>query len=137
MKIGKDCIGVFVTAVLHDGAGNFLMAKRGGESRDNHGKWDFGGGTVEYGESIQMALRREMQEEFGVELFDLKQIETREFIDENGHWIGVFFVGQIDKTQVLIDESVYDESGWFTLDTLPSPMMSGDADRIAAYVAKF
>ncbi|MFT5036508.1 MAG: 8-oxo-dGTP diphosphatase [Candidatus Azotimanducaceae bacterium] len=137
MKKGIDTIGIFVSAVCHDGEGNFLMGKRSMAARDNYGKWEFGGGAVELNENLEVALVREVREEFGTEPFCVEQIETREFVDDNGHWIGIFFAAQIDRQAVHIAEPVYDEIGWFTLDTLPSPLMSGDAERIATYVKFF
>jgi len=130
-------IGIFVSAVCHDGEGNFLMAKRGGQARDKHGEWEFGGGSVEYGETLEGALKREMHEEFGSEPFNIKQVEVREFMREDSHWIGIFFVAQIDRGTVYIAEPVYDEIGWFTLSTLPSPMMEGDEGKIGFYVENF
>jgi ADP-ribose pyrophosphatase YjhB (NUDIX family) len=137
MKPGKDKIGIFVTAVCHDGQGNFLMGKRGGEARDHHGSWEFGGGTVEFGETTESALIREMTEEFEVAPFHIKHVHVRDFVSESSHWLGVFFVAQIDRAQVRIVQPVYDEIGWFTLETLPSPMLADDADFIPYYVSQF
>jgi 8-oxo-dGTP pyrophosphatase MutT (NUDIX family) len=137
MKPGKDCIGVFVTAVLHDGAGNFLMAKRGQNARDNHGRWEFGGGTVEVGEKLEETLMREYAEELGVVPFNIKFIEMREFVNEGYHWIGAFFVAQIDPATPRIVEPVFDELQWFTSATMPENMMEGDRERMSHYVTQF
>lgn len=39
MSSEKSNVGIFVCAVLHDGAGNFLLGKRGQNARDRHGEW--------------------------------------------------------------------------------------------------
>jgi len=137
MKKGIDTIGVFVSAILHDGEGNILMVRRAGDARDNRGHWDFGGGSVEHGESFEYAIVREITEEYGTAPYDLKLVDTREFIDGNGHWVGIFFVGKIDREKVYIAEPVYDKLDWFTLDTLPEPMMPGDREYIDGYVKQF
>ncbi len=137
MITGKDCIGVFVTAVLHDGKGNFLMAKRGQNARDNHGRWEFGGGTVEVSEKMEETLMREYQEELGVVPFNIKFIEMREFVNDGYHWIGGFFVAQIDPTTPRIVEPVFDELQWFTAENIPENMMEGDRDRIEYYISQF
>ena len=51
--------------VIRDHAGNILISKR---HRNSHqgGLWEFPGGKVEPGESVQSALRRELHEELGI-----------------------------------------------------------------------
>jgi 8-oxo-dGTP diphosphatase len=51
--------------VLIDAAGNFLLTSRP-EGKVYAGYWEFPGGKVEAGESIEQALRRELQEELGI-----------------------------------------------------------------------
>ena len=135
MKEGKDCIGVFVTAICHDGKGKFLMGKRNENARDCNGLWDFGGGTLEYGESIEIALIREMKEEFGANLSNIKKVDVRESVEENKHWLGIYHVALIDKVEeVYIAEDVYSEIGWFTLDTMPKELIGDDAEHVERYL---
>lgn len=138
MKKGIDCIGVFVSAVCHDGQGKFLMSKRSKLARDKQGHWEFGGGTVEKGESLMDALRREYKEEYSVELTDIKQVDTRDFIDSDGHWVGVFYVAKIvNPAMIVISDEAIETHDWFTVDSLPSPLMAGDADYLNHYVNEF
>ena len=46
MKKGEDYIGVSVVYFCHDGKGNFVMAKRSENCRDEIGNWDIGGGGL-------------------------------------------------------------------------------------------
>ncbi|MBI5621378.1 NUDIX hydrolase [Candidatus Falkowbacteria bacterium] len=64
MIMGQDCIGVCVIFLCHDGKGNFLMARRSANVRDEPNVWDFGGGGIEFNETIEDALRREIKEEY-------------------------------------------------------------------------
>lgn len=112
---------VFVSAILHDGKGKLMMAKRGGQARDRHGEWEFGGGSLEEGETLEEALIRETREELSVELTDIQQLYTHDFVRESGTWIGVFYLCRVNPEQVLIAEPVYDEIGWFDPDDLPEP----------------
>ena len=51
-----------VCAIIEDEAGRFLLAKRP-EGKCHGGFWEFPGGKLEEGESIETALVRELQEE--------------------------------------------------------------------------
>lgn len=50
LKRGVDFIGVTVPFVIHDGKKNFLLQKRSKNCRDEQGRWDVGGGSMEFGE---------------------------------------------------------------------------------------
>ncbi|HEX72089.1 MAG TPA: NUDIX domain-containing protein [Candidatus Hydrogenedentes bacterium] len=57
-----------VKAVLRDTADRVLLLRRGARSKANAGKWDFPGGKVAAGEAFDIALRREVLEETGLEI---------------------------------------------------------------------
>ena len=56
-----------VTAAILIKGSKILIAKRKANDRQAN-KWEFPGGTVEKGESPETCLKREMQEEFGIEV---------------------------------------------------------------------
>lgn len=56
-----------VAAILTDAHGRILLTRRT-EGRDLAGLWEFPGGKVEPGESVEHALRRELHEELGIDL---------------------------------------------------------------------
>ncbi|MGC3984895.1 MAG: NUDIX domain-containing protein [Pseudorhodoferax sp.] len=51
--------------VLLDAAGQFLLTSRP-EGKVYAGYWEFPGGKLEAGETVEQALRRELQEEIGI-----------------------------------------------------------------------
>lgn len=55
---------VVVAGLIHQD-GKLLITQRGGRSSFS-GYWEFPGGKVEYGESPQKALKRELREELGI-----------------------------------------------------------------------
>jgi len=53
--------------VLIDADGNFLLTSRP-QGKVFAGYWEFPGGKLESGESVEQALRRELHEELGIEI---------------------------------------------------------------------
>lgn len=138
MKPGIDHIGIAVTFICHDGKGNFLMHKRSQGARDEQGRWDFGGGTLEHGEEIEAGLQREAQEEFGCSMIIDEALPPRtSFREHNGqktHWILFSHITQADPKDVrLNDPSAMEEIGWFRLDKMPAPLHSGIEPLFKAY----
>ncbi len=136
MKKGVDYIGVAVCFVCHDGAGQFLFAKRGLGARDEQGKWEVAAGGVEVGETIEQALRRELKEELCVD--EPKRIEYlgyEEFIrtaeGAQKHWISFTFLVDVDPNMVAIGEpGVCDELKWCPIDEPPQPQHPATVDTI-------
>jgi len=56
---------VVVCGVIHDEAGRVLACQRPA-GKQLAGKWEFPGGKMEEGESPELALQRELQEELGI-----------------------------------------------------------------------
>ena len=63
MKKGEDFTGVTIVYFCHDGKGNFLFNKRSKNCRDEIGNWDCGGGALEFGETVEETLKKEVKEE--------------------------------------------------------------------------
>lgn len=126
---GVDYVGVTVVYFCHDGAGKFIMAKRSRHARDEQGRWDIGGGGLEFGESVEDALRREIKEEYctdvlGYEFLGYRDVH-REKDDIPTHWISLDFKVRIDPTKVAIGEAhKFDDIRFFTLDAIPEDLHS-------------
>jgi 8-oxo-dGTP pyrophosphatase MutT (NUDIX family) len=124
MQKGIDYIGVTVVFFCHDGRGNFLMAKRSKNTRDEQGRWDIGGGGLDFGVSVEETLEKEIKEEYST---DIKKYTFLGYRDvhraHNGtktHWVGLDFAVLIDPKKVKNGEPhKFDEIAWYTLDTIP------------------
>ncbi|MEK7105991.1 MAG: NUDIX domain-containing protein [Patescibacteria group bacterium] len=129
MHKGIDHIGISVGYMCHDGDGNFLLNKRSENCRDEHGTWDFGGGGVDFGDTVEDTLRKEIEEEYCVEPISYEFLGYIDnFRDINGtktHWIAFQFIVEVDRDNVKNGEPhKFEELGWFRLDNLPSPAHS-------------
>jgi ADP-ribose pyrophosphatase YjhB (NUDIX family) len=129
MKKGVYFTGITVVFMCHDGKGSYLLGKRGVNCRDEHGKWDPGGGGLEFGDTIEETLRKEIKEEYGADVLDHEFLGFREVHREHEgaktHWIAFDFKVLVDPTQVKNGEPhKMDEIEWFTLDTFPQEVHS-------------
>ncbi len=66
-----------VGALLHDGAGRLLMVR----TAKWGGRWGIPGGKIERGEPAEEALRREMREETGLEISEIRFVMVQDCID--------------------------------------------------------
>jgi 8-oxo-dGTP diphosphatase len=96
--MAREAVDVAV-GVLVDPAGRFLLTSRP-EGKVYAGYWEFPGGKLEAGESVEQALRRELHEELGitigaaqpwqVELMDYPHARVRLHFCKVFRWEGEF-----------------------------------------------
>lgn len=129
LEIGRNYIGVVVCAVVHDGLGNILLLKRGKNARDEHGKWDICGGSLEFGESIEAGLNRELHEELCAVSLETKLMTVfdahRIINGKKSHWVALLHSVLVEPKSVKLGEPhKFDEIGWFSSANLPKPLHS-------------
>lgn len=108
--------------VLIDGAGRFLLTSRP-EGKVYAGYWEFPGGKLERGETVQEALRRELDEELGirigpahpwkVEIVDYEHARVRLHFCKVYDWSGEF---EMRERQAM---------AWQTLPVAVEPVLPG------------
>lgn len=125
MKKGVDYIGITVVFYCHDGNGKFLLHKRSEKCKDEQGRWDCGGGSLEVGELFEEGVRREVKEEYGVEAKELKFAGVSNVLRKNRegeatHWVALIYAVLVDPSQVKnADPEKIDEIGWFSPKNFP------------------
>ena len=129
MKKAEDFTGVTIVYFCHDGNGNFLMNKRSANCRDEHGCWDQGGGGLEFGDTVENTIRKEVQEEYCTDVINFEFLGYRDIHrthnDKNTHWVALDFKVLVDKEKARNGEPhKFDSVEWFTLDKLPEPLHS-------------
>jgi 8-oxo-dGTP diphosphatase len=126
MKKGIDYIGVAVGAMIFNDREELFLTKRGKKARNERGCWEIPGGGVEFGEKLIDAIKREVMEEYGVEIKILEQFPAADHIipDEKQHWVPTTFLAKIKdgQTPKIMEPDKCDAIGWFALDKLPAPL---------------
>lgn len=108
-------VGVFV---IKDG--KFLMGKRKGSHGE--GTWSIPGGHLEFGETIEDCAMREVLEETGMEITEVKVAGMTNdiFEDEGKHYITIWVTSQWKRGKPEIREpDKLLELGWYDFSTLP------------------
>lgn len=70
-------------AFLTNNAGKLLVAKRADESKFMPGIWELPGGHIEFGESIEDGLKREIMEEFDFDISVGSPFASFSYINKN------------------------------------------------------
>ncbi len=116
---GKDFIGVGVGALIFNGKGKFFVSKRGPKARNEKGKWEIPGGKVEFGETLEQAIIRETQEEFGIVVKVVKLLQVCDHIlpAEGQHWVSPTYICEIVSGTPMINEPEKSaEIGWYSIE---------------------
>jgi 8-oxo-dGTP diphosphatase len=119
---GIDYVGVGVGAIIEDHHGRLFLARRGPKAKNERGLWEFPGGSVEFGERLADALRREIREEYGVEIAVGELLDVVDHIlpDEGQHWVSPTFVCRIVAgTPTIREPEKCSEIGWFAREAMP------------------
>lgn len=127
---GVSFTGITTVFFCHDGKGNLFLTKRSKNTRDEHGRWDPGGGGLKHGQSVEQSLIREVKEEYDavplrtdfIGYFDAFR-ETPDGLPT--HWLAMCFAVLVDPKEIKINEpEMVEDSGWFSMDALPEPLHS-------------
>ncbi len=102
-----------VAAILHQN-GRYLATQRGyGEFE---GMWEFPGGKIEPGEIQEDALKREIQEELGIEIIIEKQLCTTEYDYPSFHLSMYCFLCSISSGEIELRE--HKSARWLTTEQM-------------------
>jgi mutator protein MutT len=136
MKRGVDYIGVGVGALLVNPRGELFLAQRGPQAKNERGLWEFPGGSVEFGETLAEALRREMQEEYGVqiEVGELLDVADHILPEEGQHWVSPSFICRIVSGEPrILEPEKCSQIGWFAPQDVPEALSQISRVNLAHY----
>ena len=137
MKRGIDYIGVGVGAIITDSQGRLFLARRGIKAKNERGLWEFPGGSVEFGETMAAALRREMREEFGIEITVGELLDVVDHIlkEEGQHWVSPTFLCNIAAGEPhIMEPEKCAEIGWFPADEVPQELTQISRENLRHYL---
>lgn len=124
MKPGQDHIGLAVGAVILEQERVLLMRRL---TDPEAGRWSIPSGKVEFGESLERAIQRELWEELGIQTQIQMFLGMVELILPEGqiHWVSAVFQMRIHQGEPTNREPhKHGDPQWFYRDRLPPDLMS-------------
>jgi ADP-ribose pyrophosphatase YjhB (NUDIX family) len=121
-------------AILRDGL--ILLAER--RRAPEAGHWNLPGGKVDFLETLEAAIQREISEEVGVAIALGPLLCITQMIGIDGqHWVSPIFRATIEKGEpVNCEPDTIAGIAWFALDAPPTPLAQGARDAIEALLEK-
>ncbi|MBI4018242.1 MAG: NUDIX domain-containing protein [Candidatus Aenigmarchaeota archaeon] len=109
-KVGVGCL-------IIEG-GRILLGKRKGSHGD--GQWSDFGGHLEHGETFESCIKRELKEEIGIEVKNLKMLCVSNVIRGGAHYVDIEFAGKIKSGKPrIVEHEKIGEIRWFPLNRVP------------------
>jgi len=125
LKPGTDFIGVGVGAIIINQRGELFLAQRGPLAKNERGLWEFPGGSVEFGERLIDALKREILEEYGlsIDVGALLDVVDHILPAEGQHWVSPTYICKPVAGEPYIKEpGKCTAIGWFFPDQVPDKL---------------
>ncbi len=134
MKPGKDYIGVGCGAFILNEEGKVLLQQRNKEPE--RGYWSIPGGKLEWMETFEDAVKREVKEECDVDIQVEKLLGICDHIvkNENQHWVSPSFLCKITNGEPKIMEPTkHTDIKWFNLNELPEKLTITTQNAVKQY----
>lgn len=120
MEYNRPKVGVGVIVIKND---KVLLGKR--KNAHGDGSWSFAGGHLEKNESLEECAKREVMEEAGITIKNIKPLTFTNdiFEKEEKHYITLFLTADYDAGEVRVMEpEKCDGWEWFDWNDLPQPL---------------
>jgi len=100
-----------------------LLGKRISGHSEN--SWQFPGGNLEFGETVEVCARREVEEEAGIKIRNIipNGFTNDVFIDADKHYVTLFVSAEYDSGELMVMEpDKCEQWRWFQWSRLPQPL---------------
>jgi 8-oxo-dGTP diphosphatase len=117
--------------------GKVLMGKRKG--KHGAGEYAWPGGHLEYMETIEDCAKREVREETGLEICNIRLLRVMNLVDyPPTHFVDIGLVANwLSGEPTLVEPDACEGWEWYSLDELPSPLFAPIPSYVEAFKNNF
>lgn len=109
-------VGVSLKAVIRREDGKFLALRRTETAPSRPLGWDLPGGELDWGEDPEEGMMREIKEETGLEIEDLKIFDAVSGVTSHGEfWTTICYIARPKSENVVLSYE-HDDLKWVTVD---------------------
>lgn len=108
---------VITTAVIRN-KDKFLIAKRSATKKFAPNRWEFISGFMDTPKSAEDVILKELKEELNVGGKIIDTSSPFDFSDDEGRWIVIPFLIEIENKEVQVNPSDHSEIRWVTVNEL-------------------
>ncbi|MDQ4120364.1 MAG: NUDIX hydrolase [Acidobacteriota bacterium] len=124
VRLTQPSFTVSAVGIVFDSRQNVLLLKH--LIRANRSGWGLPGGFLNPGEAPENALKRELKEEVGIEITNLRFIKARTI----GNHVEIIFVCRAEKTDAKPRAREIIDARWFQIDEVKSEVPSVEREHI-------
>ncbi|MEI7961003.1 MAG: NUDIX domain-containing protein [archaeon] len=124
-------------ALIINDKNEVLLLLRSKDLENEGGMWARPGGKLEFGETVEEAVAREVMEELGVVIKVEKILEVTSIISpkKGTHWVALGYLARIiSGTPKNMEPSKSDEVKWFPINSLPKNTSNYTINAVSAYL---
>ncbi len=120
MRISKIFVTVDAVIVKKTSDFELLLIKRKNEPFKDC--WALPGGFVDENEDLEIAAKRELEEETQIKIDSLQQIGAfgKPFRDPRSHVVSIAYFGEVPENTIAIASDDAKEAQWFSIKNLPN-----------------
>jgi len=132
----ENLFRLYVRAIVSKVDGSILVLKKNSDQKIAADQWLLPGGAVDFGESPEEALKRELYEEVNLKVSESKYIYHETRVIEGIHWLGLIFKVTGDDARIFnVEKEKHSAIKWCMATEVSSLLHLQNTDPLSNYLS--